>query len=112
MFKMIVSRSSSLASVSATRAGACVLYGDPSGRELWEELDALLRERVPHESGRQVRIRAACIDSGGHHTVAVYNFVRDKQAHGIWACKGASRPSMPPRPRRPVRVGKNRVTPL
>ncbi|MGO8843562.1 MAG: terminase gpA endonuclease subunit [Methyloceanibacter sp.] len=72
----------------------------------------MLRERVLHESGRQLRIRAACIDSGGHNTVAVYNFVRDKQARSIWACKGASRPSMPPWPRRPVRVGKNRVTPL
>jgi len=89
-----------------------VLYGDPSGRELWQELDDLLREHVPHESGRQLQIRAACIDSGGHHTVAVYNFVRDKQARSIWACKGASRPSMPPWPRRPARVGKNRVTPL
>jgi phage terminase large subunit GpA-like protein len=89
-----------------------VLYGDPSGQELWEELDMLLRERVTHESGRPLRIRAACIDSGGHHTVAVYNFVRDKQARSIWACKGASRPSIPPWPRRPVRVGKNRVTPL
>ncbi len=72
----------------------------------------MLRERVLHELGRQLRIRAACIDSGGHNTVAVYNFVRDKQARSIWACKGASRPSMPPWPRRPVRVGKNRVTPL
>ena len=89
-----------------------VLYGDPSGQELWEELDALLRQRVPHASGRQMPIRAACIDSGGHHTIAVYNFVRDKQSRSIWACKGASRPSMPPWPRRPVRVGKNRVTPL
>ncbi len=90
-----------------------VLYGDPSGKELWEELDALLRERVPHESGRQLRIRAACIDSGGHYPVAVYNFVRDKQGRSIWACKGASRHSMPPwPPRRPVRVGRNRVTPL
>jgi phage terminase large subunit GpA-like protein len=89
-----------------------VLYGDPSGQELWEELDTLLREHVRHESGRQLRIRAACIDSGGHHTVAVYNFVRDKQARSIWACKGVSRPSMPPWPRRPARVGKNRVTPL
>jgi phage terminase large subunit GpA-like protein len=34
-----------------------VLYGDPSGRELGEELDALLREHVRHESGRQLRIR-------------------------------------------------------
>jgi len=89
-----------------------VLYGDPSGQELWQELDDLLRERVSHVSGRRLRIRGACIDSGGHHTVEVYNFVRDKQGRSIWACKGASRPSMPPWPRRPVRVGKNRVTPL
>jgi phage terminase large subunit GpA-like protein len=88
-----------------------VLYGDPSGKDLWEEV-ALLRKPVSHQCGRQFRIRAACIDSGGHHTVAVYNFVRDKQVRSIWACKGASRPSMPPWPRRPVRVGKNRVTPL
>jgi phage terminase large subunit GpA-like protein len=91
-----------------------VLYGDPSRPELWQELDTVLRRRFRHDSGNDLPIRATCIDSGGHHTVNVYNFVRDKQARSIWATKGASRPGMPPWPRRVVRAGgKNKVaTPL
>jgi phage terminase large subunit GpA-like protein len=89
-----------------------VLHGDPSGALLWQELDSLLRQRIRHVSGAELPIRAACIDSGGHHALSVYGFIRDKQSRSIWATKGASRPGMPPWPRRVVRVGKTRATPL
>jgi phage terminase large subunit GpA-like protein len=88
-----------------------VIYGDPAGAELWQEVDTLLRERVTHASGQSLPIRAACIDSGGHHTQDVYNYVRDKGARSIWATKGSSRPG-PAWPRKPVKVGRTRVTPL
>ena len=45
-----------------------MLYGDPAGAELWQELDSVLRQKVLHASGASLPIRAACIDSGGHFT--------------------------------------------
>ena len=44
--------------------------------------------------------------------MSVYNYVRDKGNRSIWATKGSSHAGMPAWPRRPVRVGKTKVTPL
>ena len=86
-----------------------VLVGDPSGPQLWQEVDDVLREKIKHESGRMLPIRAACIDTGGHHSLRVYDFVRDKQARSIWAVKGASHPGVPPWPRKASRVNKGKI---
>ena len=86
-----------------------VLVGDPSGPVLWEEIDATLRQRFRREGGGDLPIRAACIDSGGHHALRVYDFVRDKLNRSIWAIKGSSTPGVPPWPRKASRVDKKRV---
>ena len=64
------------------------LYGDPSTPHLWNDLDNILKGSFVTESGRQLGIRAACIDSGGHYTQAVYNFVRPREGRRIFAIKG------------------------
>ena len=64
------------------------LYGDPSTPHLWNDLDNILKVAYTTESGRQLGIRAACIDSGGHYTQAVYNFVRPREGRRIFAIKG------------------------
>lgn len=64
------------------------LYGDPSTPHLWNDLDNILKAGFTTESGRQLGIRAACIDSGGHYTQAVYNFVRPREGRRIFAIKG------------------------
>ena len=64
------------------------LYGDPSTPHLWNDLDNILKASYTTESGRQLGIRAACIDSGGHYTQAVYNFVRPREGRRIFAIKG------------------------
>ena len=64
------------------------LYGDPSTPHLWNDLDNILKASFTTESGRQLGIRAACIDSGGHYTQAVYNFVRPREGRRIFAIKG------------------------
>ena len=81
-----------------------VLVGDPSGPLLWQEVDTVLREQYGG-----LPIRAACIDSGGHHALRVYDFVRDKGNRAIWAIKGSSMPGVPPWPRKPTRVNKNKI---
>jgi phage terminase large subunit GpA-like protein len=64
------------------------LHGDPSTPHLWNDLDNILKAEYTTESGRQLGIRAACIDSGGHYTQAVYNFVRPREGRRIFAIKG------------------------
>jgi phage terminase large subunit GpA-like protein len=65
-----------------------VIYGDPSSPVIWSELDDVLKRVYPHASGIDLPIRSTCIDSGGHYTQAVYNFVRSREGRRVWAIKG------------------------
>ena len=72
-----------------------VIYGDPAVPESeagspWAALTEYRRTPVLHASGRQVPILACMIDSGGHHTQAVYAYTRDHQHAGVCAVKGQS----------------------
>jgi phage terminase large subunit GpA-like protein len=63
------------------------IYGDPSSPGVWNDLDQLLQGRYDHEHG-EMTIRAACIDSGGHHTASVYKFAKTREGRRIYAIKG------------------------
>jgi len=64
------------------------LYGDPSTPQLWTSLDTqLARVRDTHD-GRQLPIRATCIDSGGHFTSTVYAYCKKNAGRRIFAIKG------------------------
>jgi len=65
-----------------------VLYGDPSSPQVWGQLDAVLSETWDHPRGVEMPIRCACIDSGGHHTNAVYTFVKPREGRRVFAIKG------------------------
>ena len=71
------------------------LYGDPSTPHLWNDLENVLKNIYETEDGRQMQIRSACIDSGGHYTQAVYNFVRPREGRRIFAIKGMAGESRP-----------------
>ena len=71
-----------------------VLVGDPAQQLVWNELDALLREPMTTVSGRLVRVRAAAIDTGGHHAHQVYEFCRPRFARRIYAIKGRDGPNV------------------
>ncbi len=66
------------------------IYGDPSGPELWKQLDQLLLQPFPHAVGNPLRPDVICIDSGGHFTGEVYQYARERRAYGVIAIKGAS----------------------
>jgi phage terminase large subunit GpA-like protein len=38
--------------------------------------------------GEELPIRSTCIDSGGHHTRAVYNYAKTRAGHRVFAVKG------------------------
>jgi len=81
-----------------------VLYGDPAQEAVWKELDELLLEKFWTESGRLVRIRAACIDTGGHHSAQVLKFCRARVARLVHPIKGAAGPR-PVWPKRASKTG-------
>lgn len=63
-------------------------YGDPNSADVWAELDAYLQLTWEREDGVQLAIKGACIDSGGHHTQAVYKFCKPRLGRRIFAIKG------------------------
>ena len=71
------------------------LYGDPSTPQLWNDLDTILKSTYKTEDGRTIGIRATCVDSGGHYTQAVYNFVRPREGKRIFAIKGMAGETRP-----------------
>lgn len=87
-----------------------VIPGDPADRAVWLQLDELLSRTWPHARAvPDMPISAVCVDTGGHHTQAAYNFVRDKQARRVWAIKGHNVPGKQIWPRKPSHKNKGRV---
>lgn len=72
------------------------IHGDPAQRAVWEQLDnMLLHTEYTHASGAKMKVTAAAIDTGGHHTQQVYTYCRSRRKNFIIAVKGASRAGRP-----------------
>lgn len=69
-----------------------VLPGSPTDPKVWEDLDELLKTKYWTGGGRLVRIRAACIDTGGHHGAEVISFCKPRLSRRIYPIKGAAGP--------------------
>ncbi|NQY22823.1 MAG: phage terminase large subunit family protein [Campylobacteraceae bacterium] len=66
-----------------------VLDGDPKYPNVWEKLDMHLLDRTyKHESGIDLKVMAACIDTGGHRTKYVYAYCKKRFELNIFAIKG------------------------
>jgi phage terminase large subunit GpA-like protein len=63
------------------------LYGDPSTPQLWTTLDSQLFKMYEANDGRQMPIRATCVDSGGHFTNTVYSYCKKHAGRRIFAIK-------------------------
>ncbi len=87
-----------------------VVWGDPSGTQVWEDVDEVLLRRIDHASdGSGMPIHAACIDTGGHHTLAAYKFCKARGKRRVWAIKGKGGEGYNLWPRRPSRQNKGKV---
>lgn len=73
---------------------ARVIPGDPSRLEPWQELDELLGATFIHETGANMGVLATCIDTAGHRTQYVYDFVQRRQHQRVYAVigRGGERP--------------------
>ena len=67
-----------------------IAYGSPSDDATWRKVDEVLGTEFEHALGGRMRIHAAAIDSGGHHTQEVYNFARARAWRHVIAIKGQS----------------------
>jgi phage terminase large subunit GpA-like protein len=83
------------------------IHGDPALPDVWKQLDELIKTPLRNVFGVNMKIRATAIDSGGHYTQEVYEFARERKAHGVFAVKGASRPGRPVIAQLPSRVDVN-----
>lgn len=64
------------------------LYGSPGEPAVWQHLDELLQTEFINAEGYLLKIKATCIDSGGHHTQAAYEFCRGRQGRRVVPVKG------------------------
>ena len=87
-----------------------VIWGDPSGPRVWADLDVALQATYAHAKAMpDLPIRAAAIDTGGHHTKAAYEFCRTRLARRVLAIKGRGGTGVPVWPRRPTRTNKGKI---
>jgi phage terminase large subunit GpA-like protein len=86
-----------------------ILYGDPSGPELWGELDDYLLTPTEKSDGTFLPVHAVAIDSGGHHTAAVHKFCKDRFRRRVYAIKGLGGPGKPIWPKRASKNNKARI---
>lgn len=67
------------------------IQGDTTGTEVWNELEAYLHQKRFNSYGKEMRIRAAGIDSRGHRTTEVMNFVmRPTLRIPVYSLQGAT----------------------
>lgn len=66
-----------------------IIYGDPKSPLIWRELDNYLQTPFKHESGKEMRVRTAFIDSG-YLGDEVRKFTKPREYRGVFACRGAS----------------------
>lgn len=72
-----------------------ILRGDPARPDLWAKLDECLGRRYEHQHGPLLPIACTVIDSGGHYTQQVYQFVKKREGRRVYAIKGKSQAGAP-----------------
>jgi phage terminase large subunit GpA-like protein len=71
------------------------ILGDPAQAKVWFDLDQFLGQEFKHEGGQTMVVQRAVVDSGGHHTEAVYRYCAARGHLGVFAIKGGSESGKP-----------------
>jgi phage terminase large subunit GpA-like protein len=67
-----------------------VREGDANTDEVWDWVDAFLKQTFLRDDGKPFVIAATCIDTGGQNTQKVYEFCKARLGRKIWGIKGES----------------------
>lgn len=67
-----------------------VIDGELSHPQVQAALDAFLQREWLRADGRRFTLAAACLDTGGHHTDAAYQFAKARLGRCVWGIKGES----------------------
>jgi len=70
-------------------------YGSPGQKEVWALLDQWRKRTWKHANGLDLRIVQLGIDTGGHHTKEVYDYVKTRERERVVATKGSNQPGAP-----------------
>ena len=90
-----------------------ILSGDPSAPVIWQDLDRAIGRTFTRRDGRELPVSVTTIDSGGHHTLAVYDFCRAREKRRVYAIKGSTDPKRSPLwPKRPSKTAKGGNCPI
>jgi phage terminase large subunit GpA-like protein len=81
-----------------------VLPGDPAQGNVWQLLDHVLSESYHTETGRELRVRVTCVDTGGHHQHHVLTYSQQRRRRNVFPIKGLAGP----RPIWPHRVSRTK----
>ena len=73
-----------------------VIYGSPARADLWKQMDEVLMSEYINEDGQKMKIDSAAIDTGGHFTQEVYQYVRERTQLGLIGIKGMGQKGKPP----------------
>lgn len=65
-----------------------VFSGDPNDPGVWDRLDEYLKRLWRRPDGHTFPVLAACIDTGGGRTEAVYQFAKARIGRRIWGIRG------------------------
>ena len=73
-----------------------VIYGSPARADLWKQMDEVLLDEYTNADGQKMKIDSAAIDTGGHFTQEVYQYVRERSHLGLIGIKGMGQKGKPP----------------
>ena len=65
-----------------------VFLGDPNEPHVWEKIDEQRLRRWQCADGRVLSVDGTCVDTGGHHTQAAYQYCVSRMHQNVWPIKG------------------------
>lgn len=71
------------------------IFGDMLKDQVWEDLDRFLLSPWTKADGTALPILCTCVDSGGHHTNAVYRFCHARTDRKVYAIRGQGGSNVP-----------------
>ncbi|ALV25050.1 phage terminase, large subunit [Campylobacter iguaniorum] len=66
------------------------IEGSPSQKQVWQDLDNIIKALYERQDGIKLKVSCTCIDSGGHFTDQVYKFCKLRSFDRVFAIKGSS----------------------